>query len=80
MTGDRELKSQKKFKLGEADMERTPEEMEREAVKQKLKLADSLDVDSNKFGSDYYTSEEMAQFKKKKHRKVRRKKKVCCRF
>ena len=76
VTGDREIKSQRKFKLGEAEMERTPEEQEREVVKQKLKMADSLDMDTNKFGSDFYTSEEMSQFKKKKKRKVRRKKKV----
>lgn len=76
VTGDRELKPKKQFRLGASTMDLTPEEQEMQAVRERLKQTQSLDTLASSAATDYYTQEEMAQFKKKKHRKIRKKTKV----
>lgn len=68
ITGDVKKENKPLFRLGKAVEVKPTEQELREKMKQSLV---TLGDDSNKIASDYYTSEEMAQFKKKKHRKVR---------
>ena len=73
ITGDEKKKAADGFTLDGSGGADTKQEREAAKVREKLKRqVQTLDFDVAREGKDQYTTEEMAQFKKKKRRKVRK--------